>query len=62
MDEVLSEDKVKKDKTINEMGENIPGENFPGGGGGGNFPKTHFMPCVIKNCLVLLKLSSLNIF
>ena len=32
MDEVLSEEKVKKD--INEMGGNIPGGNFPGG----NFP------------------------
>ena len=29
MDEVLSEEKVKKD--INEMGGNISGGNFPGG-------------------------------
>ena len=50
MDEVLSEDKVKKDKTINEMGENIPGENFPGGGGGGIFLK----PIL---CHVLLKIA-----
>ena len=35
MDEVLSEDMVKKD---NEMGANIPGGNFPGG----NFPGVEF--------------------
>ena len=47
MDEVLSEEKVKKD--INEMGGNIPGGNFPGGSlmgenfRGKNFPGGIFL-------------------
>ena len=47
MDEVLSEEKVKKD--INEMDGNIPGGNFPGGSlmgenfRGKNFPGGIFL-------------------
>ena len=56
MDEVLSEEIVKKN---NEMGRNIPGGNFPGEGFsrgslvGGNFPGGNFPRTV--NYIVIIK-------
>ena len=48
MDEVSSEEIVKKD---NEMGGNIPGGNFLGGSfSGGNFPRTDIATWFKNNC------------